>query len=224
MEDSTYTSQLPEEPTLEDAGNDAGVLKHMIESRTDAVSFLELKDKTDWAVHNDKDGVVLKTRAIEGSDIYMIRCEMELNISATDAMKAFRDTEWLKKVDGPGADIVELKKVDNATRYSYYCIPSMFLVSARDVVNFSHEIELEDDSYLLILKDVKDFEHKGTEGAIRMDISITGVQFEELDDEKCRLTKISHGELGGSIPTTFINWMVGSHHDQFVNIKKDLEA
>ena len=57
-----------------------------------------------------------------------------------------------------------------------------------------------------------------------MNIFISGVQFIETGDDKCKMIKIAHGELGGSIPTTFINWMAGSHHEQFLNIKKDLEA
>ena len=146
-----YASLMPEEPTLEDAGNDETALEHMKEARKDAGLFFTLKDKSDWEEHTNKNGVVLYTRKEETSDLLMVKVEMEVNMSATDALKAFRDNVWLKKVDGAGAEIKEIKKIDNATRYSYYCIPSMFLVAARDVINFSHEIELEDDTYLLIL-------------------------------------------------------------------------
>ena len=114
--------------------------------------------------------------------------------------------------------------IDNANRYYYYCIPSMFLVSARDAFNFAHEIELEDDSYLLVLigVDVPDFERNAS--AVEMEVTIMGAHFQELDDDKCRMTKIAHVGLGGSIPSTFINWMIGANHTQWKNLKDELES
>lgn len=129
----------------------------------------------------------------------------------------------MKKTDGAGADIQEIKVI-NTNRYFYYCIPSMFLVSARDAFNFAHEIELEDDSYLLMLLGVDYPGFKRTESAVEMKINLAGVQFIEVDDDKCKIIKVAHVELGGSIPSTFINWMVGANHTQFVNIKNELES
>lgn len=114
--------------------------------------------------------------------------------------------------------------IDNANRYYYYCIPSMFLVSARDAFNFAHEIELEDDSYLLMLIGVDCPGFDRNESAVEMEVTIMGARFEELDDDKCRMTKIAHVGLGGSIPSTFINWMIGANHTQWKNLKEELES
>jgi len=132
--------------------------------------------------------------------------------------------DWMKKTDGAGADIQEVKKIDNANRYFYYCIPSMMLVSARDAFNFANEIELEDDSYLLMLLGVDYPSFKRIDSAVEMKINLAGVQFVEVDDDKCKIIKVMHADLGGSIPSTFVNWMVGANHTQFVNIKAELEA
>ncbi len=101
----------------------------------------------------------------------------------------------------------------------------MFLVSARDAFNFAHEIELEDDNYLLILigAECPDFKDRNT-SAVEMKVNIMGAHFKELDDDKCLMTKIAHIDLGGSIPSTFINWMIGANHTQWENLKKELES
>jgi len=91
MEDSKYADNFPEEPTLEDAGNDETVLGHMNESRVKAFKYFEYLNKDDWEVHTDKSGVKLQTRAYEGSDLLMVKVEMEVNVSASNALKAFRD-------------------------------------------------------------------------------------------------------------------------------------
>ena len=90
--DSPYAENFPEEPTLEDADNDETILEHMKEARTSAFKYFEYLNKDDWTVHTDKNGVKLQTRKYEESDLLMVKVEMEVNVSASNALKAFRDT------------------------------------------------------------------------------------------------------------------------------------
>lgn len=86
-----YAELLPEEPTLEDVGGEQSVLDDVIKARADAVKFLEFMHSDGWDAHTDENGVTLTTKAIEGSDLLMSKVVAEVNVSATDAMKSFRD-------------------------------------------------------------------------------------------------------------------------------------
>ena len=82
---------FPEEPTLEDAGGEQKVLDDMLRARESGAKFFELIKKDDWEVHTDKNGVLLETRPYEGSDLLLSKVTTEVNVSATNALKAFRD-------------------------------------------------------------------------------------------------------------------------------------
>lgn len=82
---------FPEEPTLDEAGGEQKVLDDMLKARADGKKFMELMGATDWEVHTDKDGVKLETKKYEGSDLLMSKVTTEVNVSASNALKAFRD-------------------------------------------------------------------------------------------------------------------------------------
>lgn len=82
---------FPEEPTLDDAGGDQKTLDDMLKAREDGKKFMELMSATGWETHTDKNGVKLETKSYEGSDLLMSKVVTEVNVSASNALKAFRD-------------------------------------------------------------------------------------------------------------------------------------
>ena len=220
---SKYLELLPEEPTLEDAGNDEETLKFMKSNREKAVQYFEYVNGDDWTNYADKNGVKLDTRPFEGSDLCMIKLEMEVNTSAVNALKAFRDHNIWNRCDPSEPSCRELEKIDTANRYSYYFTKSGYIVSARDCIFFETELELEDDSHLLILNGVNSTKYKREEGAVEFVTNMHGIHFKEISDDKCKITRAVHGEFGGSIPSTLINWLVGLHAGFMENLKAELE-
>ena len=176
------------------------------------------------SLHTDKNGVTLYTRPYEGSDIMMIKVTTEINVPAVEGLKFLRDGDNWISFNETIDSYKDLKKIDISNKYTYLLGKSLFIVSARDAVQFESEIELEDDSYIRVLMGIKDDRFsRESDSAVELDVNIHCYHFEPIDDNKCKVTKIIHASPGGSIPSSTVNWLVGANHDQFVKLKEVLE-
>ena len=139
-------------------------------------------------------------------------------------VKCFNDEEATKASDG------KLKRFDTAHEYNSYSkiikgrMEGNLVVSDRELIMFWTNQTLSDDSRVIIAFSIETDKTTSDASAVRGSVNHWTFHIEEVSDEKCKVTAVNHVDPGGSIPTMFINTMVGLRHTQFVKFKKLAES
>ena len=98
------------------------------------------------------------------------------------------------------------------------------VVSDRELIMFYTNQTLSDGSRVLIAFSVDSDKVTLDANWVLAKAIIWAFHIEEVSEDRCKVTAINHVDPGGSIPTMFINTMVGLRHTQFVNLKKIAET
>ncbi|MCK9612896.1 MAG: START domain-containing protein [Bacteroidales bacterium] len=178
-----------------------------------------------WELKLDQDGIKIYTRKKTGSGVKEFRGEVIVNsnlstiLALIDSIPAY--PKWMYKC----TYAERLKKINQASGYSYNIIKAPWPVSDRDVCTYYYVKQDTSSKVVTItMKGVKDYIPEKP-GIVRMPKLIG---FWELTPIKKGVTKVIyqlHCESGGSIPEAIVNaYITDTPYNNLLNLKKIVES
>ena len=156
----------------------------------------------------------------DGGELKWLKRSMEVNVSVNDMIKVMSDPETHKSSDERCKEFSVAHEFNFNSRIIKSVMEGNLVVSNREGHLFLTNQNLPDDSKCVIGFSVDTDKIKFTEGHVEAKFLIMVFHVEEISDDRCRCTAITYMSPGGSIPTTFINAMLGARHTKFLNFKK----
>ena len=224
MESSDVESLFPDMPDLDDLGGEQDQLDLVESSREKVKQGFALLAKEDWVEEKITDDASLWSRAIEGESIKHYKREMTVNASLEKVVNFFKDVSNLKGTSDAIADANTFLEVNDDAWFNYSEYHGNLFISNRDAVQFGYKMNLSDGSVVLISQTTDHPDKPERDGVVRSEVVINCFHFTKVSENKTKILNVCKSDLKGSIPVTFVNWLCGVMHDEWVAIKKLVEA
>ena len=170
----------------------------------------EASEQSSWVLEKDQDDIKIYSMPSEGSTIRHIKAEMQLNTTLFNLLALFKDAKACSEWRYQCREMVLLDK-----QYLYRLNDVPWPVKDRFVIlNSVHENNNREQFYQINFHSIKQDQLPAalrsavpdTRGAVEMERLEGSWQFRFLDDEDVKITLQLHGEPGGSLPASVINY------------------
>ncbi|KAL4439166.1 hypothetical protein ABPG74_008941 [Tetrahymena malaccensis] len=187
-------------------------------------SYLENKERlfqlksldNKWKIYQEKEGVKLYTREIEGQSIKMLRIETSFNASVKETCQLlFDDLEELKRSKEPVKTAEVIEEMNEKGRIVFITTKPKYFVSSREVLLYMNQEAIGQEEGVVQVQVGLD-SHPNVQpnkNAVRTTTLLAGhfIQPNQADPSKTYVIFIIHNILNGSIPE-FVQNMVVSHN------------
>ncbi|EAS02367.1 START domain protein (macronuclear) [Tetrahymena thermophila SB210] len=169
-----------------------------------------------WKLYQEKEGVKLYTREIEGQSIKMLRIETSFNASVKETCQLlFDDLEELKKSKEPVKTAEVIEEMNERGRIVFITTKPKYFVSSREVLLYMNQETIGQEEGVVQVQVGLD-SHPNVltnKNAVRTTTLLAGhfIQPDQADPSKTNVIFIIHNILNGSIPE-FVQNMVVSHN------------
>ncbi|KAL4489376.1 hypothetical protein ABPG72_002672 [Tetrahymena utriculariae] len=169
-----------------------------------------------WKLYQEKEGVKLYTREIEGQSIKMLRIETQFNASVKETCQLlFDDLEELKKSKEPVKTAEVIEQMNERGRIVFITTKPKYFVSSREVLLYMNQETISQEEGVVQVQVGLDSHPnvQANKNAVRTTTLLAGhfIQPDQADPSKTYVIFIIHNILNGSIPE-FIQNMVVSHN------------
>jgi hypothetical protein len=178
-----------------------------------------------WNLRTDENGVKIYTRGIEGSNVQEFKGEVTVksNISGILALidSVPEYPKWMRNC----IESKRLKKISNASGYTYYVIKAPWPVSDRDACTF-YNVTQDTNSLIvtIALKAVKDYLPQ-KEGRVRIPSLKGSWQLIPVSKGVTKIIYQVHCDIGGLVPAVIINaYITETPFSNLSSIKRIVES
>lgn len=177
-----------------------------------------------WVLISNKDNIKLFTSEVVDSNYVALKTETECRCNVKDAISFLSDVENIPHYNHT-IDKVEIVKKMTGNNCIYKTTSmKLYGITVRDFILFNNIYynKREDAHYVFSLSvnnDSINKKYKTLNDNVRGEIKITGYYLKQLNDNKCKISMVSHIELNGLIPTIAINNLI---HNDTINIVKKI--
>ena len=212
----------PPAPTLEDAGGDETILKHLQTLHEAAEKYFSLLEAEDWKLEADKSGVQLYSKK-SGESIDYVKRWMEVKVSKDELISFFVNTDKIKAADKKLVAVDVVEEIDDRTKLIRFEMKGNMIVSNRDFSVIRKRFDLGDGSLFVMQTSIETDKIPKTK-AVRGEIVLQGSIIKETSDSSCSIVNIAFVNPKGSIPSSFVNKMKSKQHEVFIKIKEKIES
>lgn len=127
----------------------------MLKARENLLEALELTEADGWESVKEKGGIGLWRKKATDSSINIIKRTMEVNVSAEEVLKFYKDTDAIKSVNKKIVENYIVQSFTDTCKLIRREIKGSLLVSNRDMSIFSNTIQLTDGSIAISMFSVE---------------------------------------------------------------------
>eukprot|EP01088_Endostelium_zonatum_P002996 TRINITY_DN1395_c0_g1_i1.p1 TRINITY_DN1395_c0_g1~~TRINITY_DN1395_c0_g1_i1.p1 ORF type:complete len:207 (-),score=47.14 TRINITY_DN1395_c0_g1_i1:65-685(-) len=168
-----------------------------------------------WSVVNDKDGAVLDSKQIAGSDINAFRVKGNVRASPEkliDLVWSWGESDWKKWASDIESWQV-LETPNENTRIIHQVNKLSWPLWSRDVVFLCSRQSLDNGAKLLVLKSVENSKAPPQKDKyVRANILTSFFLFEPIEGGHSKVTRVLHVDPAGNIPTSVVNASAKATH------------
>lgn len=160
-----------------------------------------------WEVIHDEDGIIIEERAIEGSDIELVRASSVLtgvNYHELIELAYNSSIEERKKVSD---DIIDHEVLDYIADNIHVCISKYEApigITNREFVNLRTHKPLSTEKHVIVVHSIN-YDKAPSDSDYIRGTNRNGVLFEKLNDSAVKITTVDHVDPKGWIPAIVIN-------------------
>jgi len=178
-----------------------------------------------WNLKVDKDDVKIYTRGIEGSNIQEFKGEVTVKSNMSGILELIDSVpeypKWMKNC----IESKRLKKISNASGYTYYVIHAPWPVSDRDACTFYNVTQDTTTKIITIaIKAVKDYLPEKS-GRVRIPSLKGSWQLIPIAKNVTKIVYQVHCDIGGLVPAVIINaYITETPFSNLSSIKRIVES
>lgn len=178
-----------------------------------------------WELKEDKDGIKIYTRKIEGSSVKEFRGEIVVHSNLGSILALIDDVSSYPKWMHNCSYAERVKKISKESGYTYYVLKAPWPVIDRDsYVYYEVTQDLSNKAVTIAIKGIKDYLPK-KDGRVRIP-TIKG--FWQLSPIKKGITHVVyqlHCESGGFVPAAIVNaYITETPYYNLLRLKKTVES
>jgi len=201
---------------------------------TDLSSYVDLNQlkeecktllfETGWDLYSESDGIKAETKHISGSDIKMIRAQVEIKLPIEKVAEFCWELreKLLKKSDSNIGKVVDWEEdKNNRIRETIMQLP--WPITSRQSVFLMHRYN-DDKGSWIVQKSISNYSKiPVTSDYVRANMTVGIFYFRATDEGHTIFHRLVHVDPNGSVPSTIINLGLGKMASLLTFVRKELQ-